>query len=282
MNTPHAEVEITTDLVQGLLNEQFPTLARQPLSIAFEGWDNVMVRIGSDVAARMPRRAAGAHMGKAEAQWLRVLAPRLPIRIPTPLALGVPGSNYPWDWSIVPWVDGDNAAVQLPATSEAERFGFFLRALHTPPPDGLPFNPSRSVSLKQRDDEARVRRLSNEGWELWTAAAEEDIDIASSWIHGDLHPKNVIVADRKVVSIIDWGDTCPGDPATDIASFWMLFPGEESAFRKGYGPISSSTWLRAQGWAITFSSLFLGLGDDPDLERVGRLTWRALGCELGI
>jgi len=219
-------------------------------------------------------------MGKVESQWLRVLAPRLPIPVPTPLALGAPAVGYPWDWSIVPWVEGDNAAVQPPAASEAERFGAFLRELHIPPPDGLPANPFRSRQLKHRDDGAQVRRLSNEGWELWKAAAEEDVDVEATWIHGDLHPKNVIVANGKIVSIIDWGDTCPGDPATDIASFWMLFPGEESASRKGYGPISSSTWLRAQGWAIAFSSVFVQLSDDPDLVRVGRSTSSALGCEL--
>ena len=197
-----------------------------------------MVRIGSDVAARMPRRAAGAHMGKAEAQWLRVLAPRLPIRIPTPLALGVPGSNYPWDWSIVPWVDGDNAAVQLPATSEAERFGFFLRALHTPPPDGLPFNPSRSVSLKQRDDEARVRRLSNEGWELWTAAAEEDIDIASSWIHGDLHPRMSSLPTERSSRLSTGAIRARATPQRTSHHFGCCFLARNPRFEKAMGRLA--------------------------------------------
>lgn len=219
-------------------------------------------------------------MGKAEAQWLRVIAPRLPIPVPTPLALGAPSGDYPWDWSIVPWVAGSNAARRPPLSSEALRFGRFLRALHIPPPDGLARNPFRSMRLKERDDEPRVRAVSSSAWELWQAAAAEAVDVPTTWIHGDLHPKNVIVADDLLASIIDWGDTCAGDPATDIASFWMLFPGQEDTFRQGYGEISSSTWLRAQGWAVAFSSLFADLSDDPDLSAVARSTLAALGCDL--
>src|SRR6185312_15160656 len=57
---PEAEVEVDLGLVARLLGAQHPDLLDRPMRIAANGWDNVVVRLGDDLAVRVPRRAAAA------------------------------------------------------------------------------------------------------------------------------------------------------------------------------------------------------------------------------
>jgi aminoglycoside phosphotransferase (APT) family kinase protein len=59
---PAAEVDVTADLVRRLLAGQHPDLAHLPVEFLANGWDNVMFRVGEELAVRMPRRALGARI----------------------------------------------------------------------------------------------------------------------------------------------------------------------------------------------------------------------------
>src|SRR5687768_15318644 len=37
------------------------------------------------------------------------------------------------------------------------------------------------------------------------------------WIHGDLHPGNLLVSGGRLSAVIDFGDLAAGDPATDAS-----------------------------------------------------------------
>jgi aminoglycoside phosphotransferase (APT) family kinase protein len=45
-----------------------------------------------------------------------------------------------------------------------------------------------------------------------------------TWLHGDLHPANVVVRDGTLAGVIDFGEMCAGDPATDLSAAWILLP----------------------------------------------------------
>jgi aminoglycoside phosphotransferase (APT) family kinase protein len=55
---PAAEVSVSPDLVQRLLAAQQPDLAHLPIRVMAHGWDNLMYRLGDELAVRLPRRAA--------------------------------------------------------------------------------------------------------------------------------------------------------------------------------------------------------------------------------
>ena len=98
----------------------------------------------------------------------------------------------------------------------------------------------------------------------------------ATWIHGDLHPQNVLVEDGELRGVIDWADMAAGDAATDLASIWMLLPtvaARESAIAE-YGSVSNATWSRALGWAVNLGTLLLetGLVDNPRHATIGELT----------
>src|SRR5215467_13661769 len=103
---PAAEVAVSPDLVRRLLAAQHPDLARLPVEVMANGWDNVMCRIGRELAARLPRREAAVTCLVNEQRWLPALASRLPLPVPAPVRTGRPGLGYPWPWSIVPFLPG--------------------------------------------------------------------------------------------------------------------------------------------------------------------------------
>ncbi|MFH9228283.1 phosphotransferase [Streptomyces lydicus] len=53
------------------------------------------------------------------------------------------------------------------------------------------------------------------------------------WLHGDLHPANILVDRGRISAVIDFGDITSGDPATDLSVAWMLFTAEQRVALRG-------------------------------------------------
>ena len=88
---PPAEVDIVAGLVRRLLAAQFPQWAGLPArEVPSAGWDNVIYRLGADLAVRLPRRLIGAEQVSKQHHWLPVLAGRLPLAIPVVAGQGAP------------------------------------------------------------------------------------------------------------------------------------------------------------------------------------------------
>jgi aminoglycoside phosphotransferase (APT) family kinase protein len=241
------------------------------------------VAIGTEFLVRLPRRTIAVELLINEQRWLPVLAPRLPIRIPVPIRVGAASSHYPWPWSIVHWVDGEPSdSAVFDQTTVGAQLGAFLRSLHTEAPADAPFNEWRGVPLRDRNDafEERVARLgrlidATRVRGLWVRAlhAPSHSD-GPTWIHGDLHPDNVIIDGGKVSAVLDFGDLCAGDPATDLASAWLQLDedGRETLFSV-YGNVDRSLRVRAAGWATLFALMLLELGV------AGRVSYEAIAVE---
>ena len=281
--SPPADVDVTAALVHALLQSQHPDLAGEPLRAESAGWDNTMFRLGERWAVRLPRRALAAQLCLHEQAWLPQLAPSLPLPIPTPVRVGVPGCGYPWHWSVVPWLSGVTADLDAPHSDQGPRLAAFLNALHAPAAAGAPMNAFRGVPLRERLDmiELRLRRLQGKTdvitdrvRSLLAEALDVPIDVEATWVHGDLHARNVLVKDGVITGIIDWGDLCKGDRATDLACIWMLLDersARAAAMRHCTG-VSEDTWVRARGWAIFFGVVLLDLVASPRHAAMGRQT----------
>jgi aminoglycoside phosphotransferase (APT) family kinase protein len=126
-----SETDIDEGLIVRLLEEQAP-----------HGWDNAVWRLGDALAIRITRRAVAVDLHRHEQRWLPVLAPELPLPVPVPVIVGVPSARFPWPWSVVPWFEGDVAAVARPLPREARALGAFLAALHVPAPNDVAPNPA--------------------------------------------------------------------------------------------------------------------------------------------
>jgi aminoglycoside phosphotransferase (APT) family kinase protein len=263
---PAAEIDIDDALVRALLVEQQPDLADLPLSVLANGWDNVLFRLGNQLLVRLPRRSLSAPLVDNELRWLPDLAPRLPLPIPAPVRAGTPSQalGYPWQWTVVPWFAGESALADPPVDQRATAIslGQFLAALHRPAPAEAPRNPYRGVPLADRREQWRANltalgravdapRLASLFDELSAVPAWDGPDL---WVHGDVHPGNLVVRDGELAAVVDFGDLCRGDRASDLVVAWMLFdqPARD-AFRSAAGAereIDDATWARARAWAL--------------------------------
>jgi len=297
---PAAEVEVSADLVRRLLADQHADLARLPVTFLANGWDNELYRIGDELVARLPRRALGAQIITHEQRWLPGLAPRLPLPIPYPERTGVPACGYPYCWSVVPYLPGVPAAQasSFDPARAAAAVGGFLGALHVPAPADAPANPFRGVPLADRAGTfaANLALLTGQAGQdgggrdavlrVWNAAlAAPGYGGPAVWLHGDLHPANILVKDGQVSGVIDFGDITAGDPACDLSVAWMLLPpGCHARFWSAYqaaggagGRVGDALRARARGWALNFAIVFLAhSADNPVLLRVGRRTLRTV------
>jgi aminoglycoside phosphotransferase (APT) family kinase protein len=280
---PAAEIDVTATLVAALIEEQHPDLAA-PLQRVANGWDNVIFRLGEDLAVRLPRRAVAVALIEHEQLWLPELAPQLPAPIPVPVRIGVPSEAFRWPWSITPWFVGQPLARQPLADRRpyARELGRFLARLHTIAPPEAPRNPVRGIPLSWRS-EALHGHLETVAWDrpdvlrrLW----ERLVDTPAwsgppRWLHGDPHPGNVLVSDDTVAAVIDFGDLTAGDPATDLALGWLAFDAAaREDFRAAYADdqdLADDTWTRARGWALCLAvALIANSDDEPVLTAVGR------------
>jgi aminoglycoside phosphotransferase (APT) family kinase protein len=168
---PAAEVRIDATLVRRLVAVQFPrwaSLAVAPVDSA--GWDNTIFRLGSRLAARLPRRRIGAEQVGKEHRWL-------------------------------PWT-------------------------------GHPV-----------------------------------------WMHGDLHPANLLVERHELSAVIDFGLLGVGDPACDLMVAWTYLPADSRDAFRGAVAFDDAMWSRGRGWALRFGLRAAAYSaDNRVLGDIGRYT----------
>ncbi|MER1997254.1 MAG: aminoglycoside phosphotransferase family protein [Arthrobacter sp.] len=283
---PTSQLRVDAQLVRGLLQTQQPQLAHQPLAEIGDGWVNHVFRLGSGYAVRLPRRDEAAALMAKEQQWLPQLAAGLPTPTSVPLYCGVPQEPYPYPWSISAWYDGLDVSVQPRGRNLALAVPLaqFLLALHMPAPEDYPRNEfvggplaSRDAAVQERLHAGMVPHAARIG-ELWAEAVElPGWNADPVWLHGDLHPANLIAGNGTLRAVIDFGDLTAGDPAADLAAAWLVFePAGRRAFREALGTrydADPALWLRARGWALCMASnLLAGAQRHPGLYLVGSET----------
>ncbi len=300
--TPPAELSIVPELVAKLLEEQYPELAKEEIEPFEQGWDNVLLRIGGKHLARMPRREVAVELLRNEQMVLPKIASRLPVPIPAPIFAGRPSPEYPWPWSITPWLEGLPAA-QAPLSGRgAMQLAEFWAALHSLDPALMPDecvpNPVRGVPLEARRNAyyERLEQMAMHGEPVeaalpavWEAAISAPYSQQPTITQGDPHARNILTANGELAAVIDWGDVTRGDAASDLASFWMLV--NDASVRGNaidrYANLATHSdalegftalMARARGWALLYGLVLrvTGLVDHPVHAQMGLDTLRNL------
>jgi len=268
--------EITADLVRNLLREQHPDLADLAIREVAGGWGNQMWRLGDELSVRMQRMDPTPEMQFKERRWLPVLAPRLPLPVPTPVRFGEPSERFPKHWTVMTWVPGeplDHAPISR-GDHAADTLAGFLRALHVEAPADAPIAADRGAHPKNCTDGfenflqavALDRDIVADARAVWDeAVAAQAWDGPRVWVHGDLHPANVVVSDGTLSGIVDFGDMFAGDPAWDLAAAWVLLPaGTASRFFDMYAQADEAAIMRARGLAAMKSLFLILMGQNGD------------------
>jgi aminoglycoside phosphotransferase (APT) family kinase protein len=280
------DVRIDVQRVRRLLAAQFPHWAELPLArVDAAGLDNCIYRLGADLVVRLPRRALGAAHSVRERQWLPVLARRLPLPVPVLLGGGAPAEGYPWHWTVSRWLAGRNAVVQPVADQgrAAVVLARFVTALQAIDPAGGPASEFRgggdALAGHDRAVRAAIEVLPDTfdpaavtaAWE--TALAAPRWTGPGVWIHGDLHPANLLVHQGRISAVIDFGLVAVGDSACDLMVAWTFLTASARRRFRAALAVDDATWLRARGWALEFGLMCAAHADgNPVLGRIGQHT----------
>ncbi len=272
-------------LARALVDTQYagvdPAGAAGELRLVDRGMDNVIFRLGRKLAVRLPVREEAAPLIDHEARWLAEVSEPLTLATPVPVFLGEPQDDYPWRWTVCPWIDGEPLA-RLPVESRGgivDDLAGALVALHRPAPVDAPANPYRGVALVDRDEvvSARIERFDGPvdalGAAWRRALAAPAWPGPPYWLHGDPHPLNLLHRDGRLSGLIDFGDLTSGDPASDLAAAWWCFgPADRARFVgrvRATGRYDAHVWERAAGWAASLAS---AIRPDTPMAPVARHT----------
>jgi aminoglycoside phosphotransferase (APT) family kinase protein len=216
---------------------------------------------------------------ESEQRWLPSIAERVSVAIPTPVRVGIASDAFPWPWTITAWFEGTIAsATPFEAHDHlAAELGDFLRQLHTEAPADAPTNPFRGVPLAERESALEHRLASgriphrHEVQEVWREArGAKPWTGAPVWLHGDLHPANILSLDGHLAAVLDFGDLTSGDPASDLATAWLTFDPEGRARFRDAVDYDADTWRRARGWVVLLAGAFLAnSADTPAMLAIG-------------
>ena len=282
------ELEIGEELVRRLLDTQFPRWRNQQLvRVPRWGTDNAMYRLGDDLVVRLPRRAAGGGLAK-ELIWLPRLAPRLPLPVSEPVAVGEPAHGYPCRWAVYRWLEGAPAlgAADVDHDRLAVDLAGFVRALQAIelPDEDVPG--TRGEPLERQDASVRawIAQLVGEvdtaavtaAWER--ALAAPVWDGPPVWLHGDLMPTNLILRDGRLNGVVDWGTCTTGDPACEALLAWMTLDARSRPAYRALLGLDDATWARARGWALACAVGALAYYREtyPEFAELGRRTLAAV------
>jgi len=288
------KAEITREVVSCLISEQFPQWADLEIRpVALDGWDNTTFRLGDDLSVRLPSHQMYVSQIEKEHRWLPQLCARLPLPIPEPIAMGVPGCGFPAPWSVYRWLAGEPAAIV--GISDLDRFaedlGVFLVALQQIDPEGGPpagaqsFNRGGSVHAWDEQTRATIDQLADDidasgARDVWDAALSERWGGPDVWVHGDITGSNLLVDNDRLCGVIDFGCSAVGDPACDLTPAWTTFELSSREIFLGQLPLDPGTWARARGWALWKALIDIPGRPADDPGRTGaRFGWRwdALG-----
>ena len=290
LGAPPQRISADAELVRRLVAGQFPQWAGLPVRmVADGGWDNWTFHLGSEMSVRLPSAAEYALAVEKEHRWLPELAAQLPLPIPTPLGKGQPGAGYPFPWSVYKWLEGEPASagrIADPVRFAVDLAGF-LAALQGVDTAGGPapgkHNWFRGGTLRTYDETVQNALRVLEGQvdadlarEVWAAALGAPWDGVSSWFHGDVAAGNLLLVDRELAAVIDFGTCGVGDPSCDLAVAWTLLTAAgRHAFRERLS-VGEAAWARGRGWAL-WKMLATCAHSVSKADQQSAHAWRALG-----
>jgi aminoglycoside phosphotransferase (APT) family kinase protein len=269
---------VDAHVVRRLITTQFPQWAGLPVRpVATNGWDNQTFHLGDTMSIRLPTAAEYALAVAKEHRWLPVIASRVPLPVPVPLAQGEPGEGFRFHWSVYEWIDGVPARPGTVAdrTAFAADLAAFLAALQQVDPAGGPgpglHNWFRGGPLNRYSPAARQAidtlgdRVPRDAvTEVLDAALEPTWDGRPVWFHGDIAAGNLLVRDGRLAAVIDFGTCGVGDPACDLVIAWTMLTGRSRAVFRDRVGADAGTWARARGWALWKALILLAGAIDKD------------------
>jgi aminoglycoside phosphotransferase (APT) family kinase protein len=255
---------IDASLARRLIDSQFPQWSQLPIApVELDGWDNRTFRLGSELTVRLPTGDWYAQQVDKEQRWLPVLAPQLPLPIPTPVAKGAPDAEFPYPWSVYRWLDGElaaNARIGDLSVFAATLAGFLnalarVDATGGPAPGQHNFFRGGPLATYEHETHQAIEALGAElptaaVQRVWADAMATSWDRDPVWLHGDVAATNLLVRDGRLCAVLDFGSSGIGDRACDVVIAWTFLSGPSRDRFRAELDVDAATWSRGRGWAL--------------------------------
>jgi len=266
------QIDVTADDVKRLISAQFPRWAAETVvRVPSYGTTNAMFKLGADKVVRLPFIPGDGVGVPVESAILERVRGQLPVPVPEVLATGRADEAYPYNWSVLVWVEG---AMPVPealvdtAGLVDELIGFLARLRELPTigvrraqrggtlaPLAEPVHETMSELEGEFDTDA-LHAL----WDDALAAPPWQGDPV--WLHADLLPSNLLVDARgRLAGVLDWAAAGVGDPSCELLAAWNVFPADgRELFRARLTErlgLDDAMWRRGRGWAISQAVLAL-------------------------
>lgn len=118
------------------------------------------------------------------------------------------------------------------------------------------------ISVYDKGARAQIAELADiidagKALALWSQACATRWNKAPVWIHGDFAVGNLLMENKKLSAIIDFGGAAVGDPACDLVIAWTYFSGKSREIFMSKIDMDADTWIRARAWALWKSTFEL-------------------------
>ena len=260
------------DMVRSLVDSQCPWWTQLPLNaMATSGTEHTTYRLGEELVVRVPRDTSAEAGLRREIDWLPRVRGRLALELPVIEHVGEPSSACPHVWTVNRWVSGEDACV--PVLSEhvpltwADALAEVVTSLRTfdltaIPHDHLPMG-ARGGHLCDRLerldtttdpvsgplDASTIRGL------ITDALAAGTPPLRPVLLHADLIPGNLVVRERQLIGLLDFGTLTTGYAAWDLTpAWWVLDRAGRQRFRELLG-VDDVSWAWGRALAATQGAL---------------------------
>ena len=273
-----------------LIESVCPDLVPARACCAGEGFDFEIYRVG-ELAFRFPKRREHAARLRNELALLDLVASRASIAVPRIGGGPFTSAKFPWEFAALRWIRGrlmvleDSRDWDLDALGES--FGSFLSEMHSIPlvevceacpqiPRGI--RDVISWPTRHQDKISRMRGIANAGLAHRLESYAENpgtllaplSDDELVFCHGDLHAENIVleIETRRVAGVIDFGDACIGDCASDFAGLFA-WGGDAllDAALRTYGRDAEAIRQRARHLGIWFAVVAISQYNQQDAKR---------------
>lgn len=272
-----------------LIARAFPRLAGVPVrALAGAGTGtgtvNAIFRVGADVTARFPLEPTDAAALDTEARALDAFADAATVPAPRPLGIGAGDAAYPSAWSLQTWVPGEVAdprrvAASVPLAEDLAELIVALRAV--PVGDRVFGGRGRGGELTDHDEWMAHCLSQSDGIvdtaavaALWARLRVAPASGAHVMSHRDLIPANLLVADGRLVGVLDGGGFGPADRALDLVCAWHLFDHDARARLREIVVATDAEWRRGAAWALqqAMGLVWYYPVSNPPMAELGRST----------
>ncbi len=259
-------MKISEELVKQLISTQFPEYSNlEIVAVDIQGHDNRTFRLGNKMLVRLPSAKDYALKVPIEQHYLPKLKPHLSLKIPIPLNIGNPSSIFPYHFSIYEWLEGISANQTQLNSNElnniALQLAIFLQELQNitdikgPIPGQHNWWRGDHISVYDKNAKQQINTLkkyidSDKALSLWDSAYHTRWQLQPIWIHGDVAIGNLILLNKKLHGVIDFGGMAMGDPACDLTIAFTWFEDEARDIFIEKMAMNNETWLRAKAWTL--------------------------------